>query len=993
MMRRSAPLPPPPAATPLPSLEIRIAIAAVVVVVTALGINRLLQWWHGRPNSEGRSVEVLEVEPPTAPSSPEGPTTQPRHRHKRLRERVERVGERAREWAASSAEIAHRLSERAHVRERAREWAASSAEIAHRISERAHVLSERAQERAHVLSERARSPGRSLLRQGFNRRRSASASPQRQSDGKVSGLLGARELRRLRMPRAISPPTLHVRANFGQHLASALGERSAVRLARHMTMDGSPRKAKPTAEEKKRLRRTLPKGHTSAEASEIAAIESQLPSDARPWDRLHVWLVDGEGLPYRPRLWPFEPYVVVTAIGEDTGSTSDSPIGAFEFQVRASHMSPTHPVWDEQGLLCYNRHGTTHFRVVICGSGKVWNGIFGAYVLRPRALAQVMLSYSVRWVQALCLAPLRMTRAVASAVRGWVRPTAGAATAAAAAAAPLTDRSPSSEVMPVAVTDAAGQSRDASPPAMADAPAAADRSPSATRLSPSPHDVSPDGLYVVAPGGGEALAASSSSSSSSYYSSVPTLQERMQRELIEKQTFPLPPAGEPWHDVCVPLPPRCGGMIRLRVRVTAWEERLVHPPPTLLAQTAMQPPAEPVGGAEADGDDGPTGEAGAVAVTAAEADAQPRDPSPHLKWLNVSRDGDANHHGAAARANANANANGANNGGGTPHQPHGDAAADEGWLGEGMEHRVLAGSGCGGADRAVLSFYTHPELSSGGSALLWMPGRNDAFFHPHVASALASHGIDVYVLSYRRMGVCRKLGVLDDPMRNSHCASGRFQEYHEDVQQALAFLNDRKPYAKVLGYCHSTGCPVLLDYVMAHGDAAFAGFIFNSPFLDWGMAGRPLSKLVVMRLPELFFRLRLWTNDTELLGGGGASAWALQTWSQYRFDPACRPLYTVPVTIGFCRGINATHAELRRRSRAGEAITRKPFLVFTSMHDDVLEGDELAVAAHAIGPSRTLIQMCHARHDVFVSAEPSVVEQALASLRMWLVSQGFPPTK
>ena len=196
---------------------------------------------------------------------------------------------------------------------------------------------------------------------------------------------------------------------------------------------------------------------------------------------------------------------------------------------------------------------------------------------------------------------------------------------------------------------------------------------------------------------------------------------------------------------------------------------------------------------------------------------------------------------------------------------------------------------------------------------------------------------------------------------------------------------------RILGYGHSTGCPVLLDYVMAHGDGHFDGFIFNSPLLSWGMASRPLSRLIVQHAPELLHRLRLWTDETELLGGGGASAWALQLWSQYKFDPADRPLYTVPVTIGFCRGINATHRELRRRSRAGVAITRKPFLVFTSMHDDVLEGDELAVAAHAIGPSRTLIQMCHARHDVFVSAEGKVVEQALASLRMWLVSQGFNP--
>ena len=33
---------------------------------------------------------------------------------------------------------------------------------------------------------------------------------------------------------------------------------------------------------------------------------------------------------------------------------------------------------------------------------------------------------------------------------------------------------------------------------------------------------------------------------------------------------------------------------------------------------------------------------------------------------------------------------------------------------------------------------------------------------------------------------------------------------------------------------HSTGATVLLDYLIAHGDADFDGFVFNSPFLSWG---------------------------------------------------------------------------------------------------------------------------------------------------------------
>ena len=872
-----------------------------------------------------------------------------------------------------------------------------------------------------------RSPGRKLLRRGFDRRRSASASPQRSnvesSDGS-SSFLGVSERRQLRMPRAISPPTLHVRANFGQHVASALGERSAVRLARarHMSMDGSPRKAKLTAEERRRLRRPiLPKRPTSI-GGEMTALEKMLPTDAHPWDRLHVWLVDGQGLPYRPRLWPFEPYVVVTAVGDDTGSSADSPVGAFEFQVRASHMSPTQPIWDEQGLLCYKRGGTTHFRVVVCGSGKVWSGLYGAYVLRPAAALQVSLLTFGGWLWSLVILPVRLARAIAAALRACLQAVglfAGPSTDAngAAAGSLVTDGlsahatatptaaigthgglAPLSVGSGVAVGIDAAEAPTPTPAAVAVTPAAAvvaasgspyltrraSGRPSPTDFTPSdlisPHDVTPDGLSAGFDGirrdsagfdelGSGSLGGGDETAGESRHGESCDLAE-LQRELIERQTFELPKAGGPWMDVCVPLPPRCGGTIRLRVRVTAWEERLVHAPPPLPPPHTPTPTQGIVDGASAES------EADKAKVAEVAEKAVPnsaRSPSPALKWLNS---------GGAMTANGNGLSTETEGGGSTA------------WLCDGMTHRVLEGDGDGvGPNRGVLSFYTTAPLFTGGSsALLWLPGRNDAYYHPHVARVLAAHGIDLYVLSYRRMGSCRKLGILDDPMRNSHCASGSFSEYHQDVTQALDFIRSRGAYERILGYGHSTGCPVLLDYVMTHGDGHFDGFIFNSPFLSWGMAGRPLSRLVVQHAPELLHRLRLWTDETELLGGGGASAWALQLWSQYKFDPADRPLYTVPVTIGFCRGINATHRELRRRSRAGVAITRKPFLVFTSMHDDVLEGDELAVAAHAIGPSRTLIQMCHARHDVFVSAEGTVVEQALASLRMWLVSQGFNPT-
>jgi hypothetical protein len=289
-----------------------------------------------------------------------------------------------------------------------------------------------------------------------------------------------------------------------------------------------------------------------------------------------------------------------------------------------------------------------------------------------------------------------------------------------------------------------------------------------------------------------------------------------------------------------------------------------------------------------------------------------------------------------------------------------------------------------------------------------------AFFHPHVAALLASHGIDLYVLSYRRMGVCRSLRLFDNPMHNSHwcvarsppldlrvalspparcwrnlgraplltqggrwietrlrSASGSFAEYRPDIQAAIEYIRARHTYSRLLGYGHSTGAPVLLDYLMAHGDGDFDAFVFNSPFLDCtplpsasppsppllcspllssallcspllsssllcspllssallssallssallssaplssytsprhipgGKVGGYVNKLLLQYLPAILTKLHVWRDETELLGGGGPSGWAMQLYTQYPFSPSARPLYCVPVTIGCAR--------------------------------------------------------------------------------------------
>ena len=61
-------------------------------------------------------------------------------------------------------------------------------------------------------------------------------------------------------------------------------------------------------------------------------------------------------------------------------------------------------------------------------------------------------------------------------------------------------------------------------------------------------------------------------------------------------------------------------------------------------------------------------------------------------------------------------------------------------------------------------------------------------------------------------------------------------------------------------------------------------------------------------------------------------------------------------------------------------------MVDAEVGDDVLDGDQTMTCAHAIGPSRTLVALTYARHDVFVSADREVTLSALAHLETWLIA-------
>ena len=316
-------------------------------------------------------------------------------------------------------------------------------------------------------------------------------------------------------------------------------------------------------------------------------------------------------------------------------------------------------------------------------------------------------------------------------------------------------------------------------------------------------------------------------------------------------------------------------------------------------------------------------------------------------------------------------------------------------------------------DMALLQCWKHKEEGACNGAVLWILGRNDCFMHPHVARALfwnpsnSEKRYDLYVLNYSMNGCCRRQGWVRDAHLNSHNKYGDFNRYNDQIAQALSIIKGGGDYETVLGYAHSTGGPVLLNYLMECGDDdnAFDGFIFNSPFLDWGFVGGDLTELILEHV-GFMEKLGMLSMDKKLgvavtpeelkdtpvryLGQDIVlCSWSAKIWSQYHFDFDTRPLYKVPMTGGFAKGVTAVHVKLEGRHKQKKIVTAKPFLCITSRGDDVLKAAETTSRADWIGPNRDEVELNDNGHDVFLSQDCGDTAMAIDMVKCWMKGKGF----
>ena len=280
------------------------------------------------------------------------------------------------------------------------------------------------------------------------------------------------------------------------------------------------------------------------------------------------------------------------------------------------------------------------------------------------------------------------------------------------------------------------------------------------------------------------------------------------------------------------------------------------------------------------------------------------------------------------------------------------------------------GSTCGGTEFAVLVHEVDAAdlVARTGMAALWIPGFVDTFFHVEHAAAWREAGVALVGLDMRRAGRAL-IGWHRDDIRDM---SVRNEEIDRAIEALRAWGAD-----KVILIGHSTGGLQVPIFAAAHPGAADA-IILNSPWFDHN--GPDLEKkqltALVDRVGARLPLLRIGKLDPAY-----ARRLHVDYGGEFRFDPAHKPLDSVPVLAGFFRGVRRAQAQLA----AGLAIPtpilvahssasgnpKKPTGAELDSTDVVLNVGDMVRLAPKLGRNVELLAVPGGRHDLSLSPAPA----------------------
>ncbi|WP_309134580.1 alpha/beta hydrolase [Cellulomonas sp.] len=254
------------------------------------------------------------------------------------------------------------------------------------------------------------------------------------------------------------------------------------------------------------------------------------------------------------------------------------------------------------------------------------------------------------------------------------------------------------------------------------------------------------------------------------------------------------------------------------------------------------------------------------------------------------------------------------------------------------------------------------------TAVLYLHGFVDYFFHPHVADALARAGYDLWALDLRDYGRSIRPGRPANEITD-------LATYTEEIDTAVRLL--RGSHDRLVVLAHSTGG--LTAALWAHarrGRGLVDALVLNSPWLE--LRGTTFERTVLTGAIDVVGRVapRLVVSRTARHYGEALHA---ATGGPWDYDLAWKP-HTFEARAGFVRAVRRGHARVAR----GLAVDC-PVLVLASdaagpddrwhdallTTDSVLDPAQIAARAPLLGPDVTFVQVPGGAHDLALSPAPA----------------------
>lgn len=267
------------------------------------------------------------------------------------------------------------------------------------------------------------------------------------------------------------------------------------------------------------------------------------------------------------------------------------------------------------------------------------------------------------------------------------------------------------------------------------------------------------------------------------------------------------------------------------------------------------------------------------------------------------------------------------------------------------------------------------------SAILYVHGFSDYFFHKEMAEMFAGNGYNFYAVDLRKYGRSLLPGQRMFQVRDIY-------EYFADIDAAIDIIgSDGNSKAVLLG--HSTGGLTTSLYMTEKPSPMIKALMLNSPFLAWNLpplirdAAIPAVSLLGRFMPNVHVHQRADRGYAESLSQEYGGEWS------YRKD--WKPDVMPDPDMGWVRAIDRAQKELRKRKigvpvllmRSAESVRKGDGADKYRRADAILDVESISKYGRGLGNDVTEIIIEGGLHDLALSRK-DVREKMYDVMLEWL---------